>query len=215
MGFIIRSKDFVEYTKLCADRIAAQQEVILRLNSNNGKDYGWGELGAAFSAVAADVAALAELPVYVILRNMGLLLLGRVGSDCAMLFGSSYISASKCIEGKDALTCRDLYLVLDAMCRDMMARGKTKPGDKSIIDALHPAVTKFMICLEIEADEAQLLQRVKKAALDGARSTKEMTAKALTVDQSQGDATGAEDVGAYLMALRIACLCDYISEKLI
>lgn len=215
MGFIIHSKDFVEYTKICADRIAAHQDVIIQLNSNNKKDYGWAKLSAAFSAVASDVASLADMPIYIILRNMGLLLLGRVGSDCAMLFGSSYISASKCIEGKAFLTCRDLYLVLDAMCKDMMARGKTKPGDKSIIDSLYPAVTRFMICLEVETDEAQLLQKVKKAAQDGALSTKEMTAKAMSMNSSQEDPIGAEDVGAYLMALRIACLCDYISEKLI
>lgn len=215
MGFIIHSEDFVEYSKICADRIIAHQDMISQLNSNNEKDYGWSELGTAFSAVASDVAPLADMPIYVVLRNMGLLLLGRVGSDCAMLFGSSYISASKCIDGKEFLTCKDLYHVLDAMCKDMMARGKTKPGDKSIIDALHPAATKLMVCLEIGTEEYQLLQMVKKAALDGALSTREMTAKAVSMNQSQTETTGEEDVGAYLMALRIACLCDYISEKLI
>ncbi len=215
MGFIIHSKDFVEYTKICADRIIAHQDMISRLNFNNEKDYGWSELGVAFSAVASDVAPLADMPIYVVLRNMGLLLLGRVGSDCAMLFGSSYISASKCIEGKEFLTSKDLYHVLDAMCKDMMARGKTKPGDKSIIDALYPAVTKLKVCLEIGAGEDQLLQMVKKAAQDGALSTKEMAAKSVPLTQRRTEMIGEEDVGAYLMALRIACLCDFISEKLI
>lgn len=209
MAFSINSKDFAEYMQVCANEIKAHKNIIAQLEQNREKDYGWAELGDAFEYVSSSMAALENVQIYVMLRNMGLLLMGHIGSDSAMLFGSSYISASRCIEGKETLNCRDIHLILDAMCKDMMKRTKTKPGRKSIIDSIYPAVRKMMICLEIESDDLHILSAAKKAALNGAMSTKETDNKTALCDNE------SEDAGAYVMALRIACLCDFISEKLI
>ncbi len=111
MAFSIDSKDFAEYMKVCVDEIKAHENIIAQLEQNREKDYGWTELGDAFEYVFSAVAVLENVPIYVMLRNMGLLLMGRIGSDSAMLFGSSYISASKCVEGKDTLNCWDIYQI--------------------------------------------------------------------------------------------------------
>lgn len=203
MGFVINSADFIEYLKICADKMNAEKDVIAQLDSASDKDYGWKELATAFSELNRELEPMGDMPVYVVLRRMGLLLLGRVGSDCAMLFGSGYISASRRVEGRDTLNCEELCQVFDAICRDMMSRSKSKPGNKSVIDAIYPAATKFTAYIDAELDETQILQKVKKAALDGAFSTKSM------------QASDTEDVGAHVMALRIACICDFITTRLI
>lgn len=205
MGFKISADDFVKYLQQASKVILNKQSEIEALDEGSKKEYGWAEIAEAFLTTVSNAETYSDLPIFAVLRRTGLLLMGRIGSDSALLFGSAYVSASERIIGKEYLKIEDLCSVFEAMCEDMMKRGKSKPGEKTIIDTIYPAKNIFRLYLDEGMEEVKILHAVKKAALNGATATKDM----------KPESSGRIDTGAYVMALRIECLCDYIENNLI
>ena len=95
-----------------------------------------------------------------------------------------------------------------------MDRGNSKPGFKTMIDALYPAVEEYRATLEAGVPEAELLQRVKKAAEDGAENTKNMEAVRGRACYQSDKGIGHLDPGAVTMAYQIEELADFILGRL-
>jgi dihydroxyacetone kinase-like protein len=104
--------------------------------------------------------------------------------------------------------------MLEAMLNAIMSRGKSEPGFKTMIDALHPAVQCYKNCIAGGKSEAETLALVKKAAQDGAESTKGMEAVRGRAYYQANKGAGHLDPGAVTMSYQIEALMDYISEKL-
>lgn len=58
-----------------------------------------------------------------------------------------------------------------------------------------------------------VLERVKKAAEEGAESTRQMEARKGRASYMLSKGAGHLDPGAVTMSLQIGCLCDYLIEK--
>lgn len=64
-------------------------------------------------------------------------------STMGTLLATALMRAGKAVKGKDALTVDDLVQVFAAADAGIQERGGAKPGDKTIVDAIHPASEAF------------------------------------------------------------------------
>ena len=69
-------------------------------------------------------------------------------STMGALIATAFMGAGKAALGKSHLTLPLLAVMLLEADRGIQVRGKSKPGDKTIVDALHPAVQAFCRALE-------------------------------------------------------------------
>jgi dihydroxyacetone kinase-like protein len=83
----------------------------------------------------ADLAALFKL--------LGMTLLSSVGGAAGPLYGGFFLELGRASAGKDQLTQAELGQVLARGLADIQRRGKAQLADKTMVDALAPAIEKF------------------------------------------------------------------------
>lgn len=116
---------------------------------------GDGDLGVTTSKVAealtqhADENAQGDLGTY--LASGGVAVNRVASSTMGTLLATALMRAGKEVKGKAELAPADLVAMLHAAERGMQERGKAKLGDKTILDALHPAAEAFAAA--VAADE--------------------------------------------------------------
>ncbi|MER3554488.1 MAG: dihydroxyacetone kinase subunit L [Meiothermus sp.] len=86
-------------------------------------------------------------------------------STMGALVATAFMRAGKEVMGKAELRDSDLARMLMAASLGIQERGKAKPGDKTIVDALHPAAEAFQKAIS----QGQSLEQAGQSALEAAR----------------------------------------------
>ncbi|MEG2073990.1 MAG: dihydroxyacetone kinase subunit L, partial [Angelakisella sp.] len=157
---------------------------------------------------------LASTNLFETFKKIGTIMMSVIGGSGGVLYGSAYLEAAKTLKTKEQMNSSDLCTVLDAMLNGIMSRGNAKPGFKTMIDALAPAVECYKACLEKQLPEGETLALVKKAALDGAQSTAAMEAVRGRACYQANKGVGHLDPGAVTMSYQIEVLMDFVATKL-
>lgn len=215
MGFALTSRDYAAYLRLAAQKIADSGDYITGLDAATGDGDHWVNINMGFSALAETAGELEALPPEAMFKKIGILMMNKVGGSSGILYGGAYMAAAKRIAGRESLGLAELAEVLDAMVTDMMQRGKAEPGFKTMIDALYPAAAACKQAADKKLSENEAIAAVKKAAIDGAESTRAMQAVKGRASYQTDKGVGHLDPGAVTMAYQIECLCDYIAQHLL
>lgn len=144
------------------------------------KKSGDGDLGmsmvAAFNAILESVRSFDGNDIGAMLLKSALACNKAAPSTMGTLLSSGMVAIAKAWKGKDRLTEEEVVLVPRLFTEAIIARGKAKQGDKTILDALFP------LCDAVEKTyaETQDLQRSfaagAEAAEQGAEATRGMRA---------------------------------------
>jgi phosphoenolpyruvate---glycerone phosphotransferase subunit DhaL len=101
------------------------------------------------------------------LKTVGMTLVSSVGGAAGPLYGTLFLQMGTATAGKEDLSVEDWTAALEAGVKGVQARGKAEPGDKTMVDALLPAVE----ALRAGGDEAEALRRSADAAEEGMKGT--------------------------------------------
>ena len=99
-----------------------------------------GKMAAALRTYAADDPA-EDVGAY--LAQAGMALNRAASSSLGTLLATALMRAGKEVRGQRELSAGDLVRMLQAADRGVQERGKAAPGDKSVVDVLHPATAAF------------------------------------------------------------------------
>jgi dihydroxyacetone kinase len=92
----------------------------------------------------------------------------RAGSSSfGTLLATALLRGGKAVAGKATLTGEDLAAFLAAADAGVQERGKAQPGDKTVIDALHPAAEAFGAAVAAGKSVAEAGQAALAAAQAG------------------------------------------------
>jgi len=131
---------------------------------------------------------------------------GAVGPILVALFTGMSEKAN------EVVSVKDLAEMFRCGLEDMMMIGGAKQGDRTMIDALLPAVE----ALEAEALKESTLETAMKlaarAARTGAEETKNMKAKKGRAKFLQEKSIGYQDAGATSIALIIEAMADFCTK---
>ena len=215
MSFVMTSKDYVSYIKIAAERIHENGEYISKLDAVTGDGDHWVNINMGFENLVAAADELEKLPMDGVFKKIGMLMMSKIGGSSGVLYGGAYMAAGKALAGKESITSEELCLALEAMVNDMMTRGKAEPGFKTMIDALYPAVQAYKTALAEGKSDADTMDAVKQAAIDGAEATKGMEAVKGRASYQVNKGVGHLDPGAVTMSYQLECLCDYVRDNLL
>ena len=165
-----------------------------------------------FQKLVENKEQLANLKLNEMFRKIGMLIMSTVGGSSGVLYGSAYIKAAKIIGDNSAININLLCDVLEGKLTAIMERGNAKPGFKTMIDSLSPAVNSFKAALAEGKDEYTALQALKQGAIDGMNSTKEMEAVRGRACYQTNKGVGHLDPGAVTMCYQIEILVDYLCK---
>ena len=129
-----------------------------------------------------------------ILKTAGMTLVSSVGGAGGPLYGTAFMQAGTAVAGKYELKTEDLLAALDAALKGVIMRGRANLGDKTMVDAITPAVTALREALENGADTAEALKQT--AAEQGMKDTIPMLAKKGRASYLGERSIGHQDPGA-------------------
>ena len=170
------------------------KEFLVELDGRMGD----GDLGLtmsrAFTAAADDLVDTEEADIGQIFMKAGMIMAKAAPSTMGTLMATGFMRGGKAIAGKSKISVPDLADYFQAFVGGIMERGKAKPGEKTIVDALKPAADTLS---ELgEEDIAVALQKALQAAEQGLESTKEMIAQHGRIAYYKEQSKGQEDPGA-------------------
>ncbi|MDR1376567.1 MAG: dihydroxyacetone kinase subunit L [Synergistaceae bacterium] len=213
MGFALTAKDYSEYLKLACEKIRASGDYITELDAATGDGDHWANINMGFEKLAASAPELENMSLSEEFKKIGMIMMSVIGGSSGVLYGSAYIEAAKTLKDKETIGNAELRGLLEGMLTGIMKRGDAKPGMKTMIDALYPAVECYKRCAADGEDERTTLEKVKRAALEGAESTRGMEAVRGRACYQANKGVGHLDPGAVTMSYQIEVLADYILSK--
>jgi dihydroxyacetone kinase-like protein len=130
-----------------------------------------------------------------VLKAVYMVLISKVGGAAGPLYGTAFMEASKVLGNKEEVSVEDAAEALEAALGGVKKRGKAEVGDKTIVDALKPAVEAAREAAG-EGSVAGVFRAAATAAEEGAESTVPMTARKGRASYLGARAEGHQDPGA-------------------
>jgi dihydroxyacetone kinase len=180
---------------------------------------GDGDLGntvtIAAQVVAAAVDASRDASPAALLRRCGTDVATGAPSTAGTLTARGLLAAARSLDtAGDQPPVRLVYLGFEAALTGIQSAGKAAPGDKTMIDALAPAVAALGSQAEAGAELASALAAAAEAAALGAEQTRGMTARAGRGRWLAERSHGAEDAGARFVALVLQSAASRLHDTL-
>jgi phosphoenolpyruvate---glycerone phosphotransferase subunit DhaL len=172
-------------------------------------DFGY-SLRSGFEVVQADLETFDHSTVGALLKKIGFVISSKVGGSSGPIWGTAFLRASKEAGDKTEITDADVIAILRAAVTGIMDRGGASLGEKTLLDALVPAVDTLEAGLAEPGAAADhgiaALQAAADAATAAAEATKPMLAMrgraAYTGERSIGSVdAGATAVGDILQSI--------------
>lgn len=163
-------------------------------------DLGDGDLGltmsAGFLAVAGGLDKLEVSDVGLQLDAAADIMGDTVASTMGTLLAAGFAEAARSCRGKQALSLPDLGAVAQGIADGVARRGKARPGQKTILDALQPAADALHRAAAEGTSIAIGLQRARAAAERGARESAALQARHGRAARYLEKSKGKPDPGA-------------------
>jgi len=152
----------------------------------------------------AAVAALEQAQPTVagpLLSKVGMTLVSTVGGASGPLFGTFFLRMGTSLGDTASASPQDLAAALRAGLGGVIARGKAEPGEKTMLDALIPAVDALDGALAEQKSLAEALTAARQAAEAGRDATTPMLARKGRASYLGERSVGHQDPGATTVAL--------------
>ncbi|HZU70356.1 MAG TPA: dihydroxyacetone kinase subunit DhaL [Ktedonobacteraceae bacterium] len=165
------NEDTLRWLTRIADVLHENRTYLTELDSAIGDaDHGI-NMDRGFTAVRGKFPDMQSMDMAGQLRTVGSTLVSTVGGASGPLYGTAFLRAAGAAANKQELTAADVVAMLDAFTGGIVARGKAQPGEKTMVDALSPAVAAAKQALDEGASLAEITQRAASAAEEGMKAT--------------------------------------------
>lgn len=165
------------WVRAFAAAIAENKEYLTELDSAIGDaDHGI-NMNRGMQAVLAKLEGDGQADAGALLKTVGMTLVSTVGGASGPLYGTLFLQMGSSAAGKPELSDEDWAAALEAGVAGVQRRGKAELGDKTMIDALVPAVQALRSSLADGSAAGEALHRSAEAAREGMIATIPLVAR--------------------------------------
>jgi dihydroxyacetone kinase-like protein len=190
-----------------AEVVSAHRDELVELDRLIGDGDHGENLRRGFTAFVAAVGPAAPATPGAALKLLATTLISTVGGAAGPLYGTACLRAAGALADAAELTGEATIAALKAAEQGVLARGKAEPGDKTMLDALRPAVEAAEQAGP-EASVAVVLAAAADAAATGADATIPLVARKGRASYLGERSAGHQDPGARSTALLLRALAD-------
>jgi dihydroxyacetone kinase-like protein len=193
--------------------IQAQRDHLTQLDAAIGDaDHGT-NLARGFTAVQEALARTDTPTPGSVLLLTGSTLISKVGGASGPLYGTAFRQAAKALGDKPEVDLPDLAAALEAALAGVKKLGAAREGEKTMVDALTPAVAAFGEAVASGASAPDALAALTDAADAGANATISLQALKGRASYLGPRSVGHEDPGAASTALILHALRDVAGRQ--
>lgn len=204
------NEDSLRWLERVADVLHENASYLTQLDSPIGDaDHGV-NMDRGFKAVREKFPAMASMDISTQLKTVGMTLVSTVGGASGPLYGTAFLRASAAAGGKQDLSSADIVALLEAFLGGIAARGKAQPGEKTMVDALTPALAAAKQALQENLPPKELAIRASQAAEEGMKATIPLLATKGRASYLGERSRGHQDPGATSSWLILRSLADVL-----
>ncbi len=170
-------------------------------------DFGY-SLARGFEIVLADWDDIDRTDVATFLRKVAVILTSRIGGTSGPIWGTAFLRAGSAAAGADGIGADETVAMLRAGIEGIKQRGGSDVGDKTLLDALVPAVDVLEERLGAGDDRGTALAAAAEAAKEAAEATRPMLAKRGRAAYTGERSIGTLDAGAVGVAVMFERLAE-------
>lgn len=196
-----------------ADKIIANKPYLTEVDSAIGDgDHGIGMAGGMQKAKKKLMAMEGEENIYKLFETAGNAMLMSMGGASGVIFGGLFLSGAKGMAAKGVLGPRELAEMERKSLAAIKERGGADVGDKTMVDALSPAVDAMTAAEGTELLE--FLKAAEEAARQGMEKTKDYVAKFGRAKSLMERAIGHQDAGATSVYLIFQGMREFVEGSI-
>ncbi len=204
------NEDMLRWLGNIADALHENAQYLTELDSAIGDaDHGT-NMDRGFTAVRAKFPCMQTMDMAGQLKTVGSTLVSTVGGASGPLYGTAFLRAGSAVANKTDLTTADVVAMLEAFLGGIVARGKAQPGEKTMVDALTPALNAAKMAQQEGSSLAEVTARAASAAEEGMQATIPMLATKGRASYLGERSIGHQDPGAtssWLILRNLAAVC--------
>jgi dihydroxyacetone kinase-like protein len=198
----------VAWVKRFAEVIAEQREYLTRLDTAIGDaDHGT-NMDRGMRAAVERVDTTEGDDIGAAFKAVGMVLVSKVGGAAGPLYGTLFLQMANAAGDASALDLAAWSQVLEAGLKGVQSRGKAEPGDKTMVDALTPAVEALQRAQADGADLPAALEQSAAAARQGMEDTVPLVARKGRASYLGERSAGHQDPGATSSYLLVQAAAD-------
>jgi dihydroxyacetone kinase-like protein len=198
------------WIQTAAHLITENATVLSELDSAIGDGDHGENMKRGFTAIEKKLdAGPAPVDLSSLFKLIGMTLLSSVGGAAGPLYGGFFLALSKASTGKEKLSKAELGEVLTDGLADIQKRGKAQLGDKTMVDALVPALEAYRTAPD--GDVAAAVRAAVEQAHKSAEATIPLLARKGRASYLGERSIGHQDPGAtssWLLLQALASACE-------
>jgi len=212
----INKEELIGALKAISEKIEENKEYLSKLDTEIGDgDHGF-SMANGFSSMAEKLQEYPGLSIGEILKKSGFELIKKIGGAAGAVFGTLFTAQAsyyqKNLNEKDTLSLQDMVSMLEEAADQIQKRGGAKPGDKTMIDALLPAVEVLKKAAKDNKTFSEAFKLAAEEARRGAESTRNMIARKGRSKNLGERSVGYIDPGAESTHLIFKALAEFFEK---
>jgi dihydroxyacetone kinase-like protein len=190
----ITSKEVRDWIRAYASEIAEHRAELVRLDTAIGDGDHGTNMDRGMRKAVEKLDGTAGEDIGALLKAVGMALVSSVGGAAGPLYGTLFLQMGMASAGREELDLAGWTAALEAGVKGVQMRGKAEPGDKTMVDALVPALEALRAAEG--SGLADALRRSADAAEEGMRATTPLEARRGRASYLGPRSVGHQDPGA-------------------
>ena len=192
----ITRDEVLSWIKAYSQVIAENKDYLTDLDSAIGDADHGANMDRGFQFVLEKLPAVEDKDIGTIIKTVGMALISKVGGAGGPLYGTFFMQMGMKLQGKMELTLADWAAALEAGLNGVVNLGKASVGDKTMVDALTPALQSLNGASGKEVSMSKALKNSAKAAEEGMKATIPLVARKGRASYLGERSAGHQDPGA-------------------
>lgn len=193
--------------------VADNRSYLTKLDSAIGDADHGSNLHRGFQAVLAKLEDSPDQDIGKMLKTVGMTLVSKVGGAAGPLYGTLFMQLGAPLAGKSEASDQELARAFESGVKGVQARGKAELEDKTMLDALLPAVDALNQASSNGASLDDALRDAVTAASNGMEATIPMVAKKGRASYLGERSAGHQDPGATSSYLLLKTASETLSNQ--
>ncbi len=195
------SKDVEYVVRLIADTVLQNEQYFSELDGVVGDgDFGY-SIARGFEKVIGEWDTIDQSLPGNILKGVSSKIVAAVGGVSGTIWGTAFLRAGMSLGTKNEISRQDVIAMFRSAIEGIKKRGNTDLGDKTLLDALAPAVDQLEKSFNEGKDSTVALDDAAVVARQAAEATRPMLAKRGRAAYTGERSIGTLDAGAVAMAV--------------
>jgi dihydroxyacetone kinase-like protein len=186
----------VDWLRRFAAAVAEHKVELVRLDTAIGDGDHGTNMDRGMRKVLEKVDGLEGEDIGATLKAVGMALVSSVGGAAGPLYGTLFLQMGTATAGRESLDLEGWTAALEAGANGVQTRGKAQRGDKTMLDALMPALEALQSAADDGAGLPEALARSAGAARAGMEATIPMEARKGRASYLGPRSVGHQDPGA-------------------